>query len=146
MQMGLWDDSERTRVGVALEEALTNALYHGNLEVESTLREGDATGYNEVIESRRRISPYKDRRVEIEVKLSPKRAVFVINDGGPGFDPSALPDPTDPANLANASGRGILLMRAFMDEVNYNSIGNGVTLVKYRQPCLWGVASGSGGG
>ncbi|MGE0608143.1 MAG: ATP-binding protein, partial [Pirellulales bacterium] len=51
-----------------------------------------------------------------------------------GFDPSKLPDPTDPANLEKASGRGLLLMRSFMDEVTYNATGNQITLVKRRQP------------
>jgi anti-sigma regulatory factor (Ser/Thr protein kinase) len=48
-----------------------------------------------------------------------------------GFDPSLLPDATDPTNLEKASGRGVLLMRMLMDEVFYNSTGNEVTLVKH---------------
>lgn len=134
MQMGLWDDADRTRVGVALEEALTNALYHGNLDIGSELREKDVAAYYGLIDVRRRQPPYKDRRIEVEVKLSPKEAVFVISDGGRGFDPASLPDPTDSANIAKVSGRGILLMRAFMDEIAYNEPGNVVTLVKHRQP------------
>ena len=55
-------------------------------------------------ENRRRQSPYQERRIEIEVRLSQSAAVFVIRDEGPGFDPAALPDPTDPANLEKASG------------------------------------------
>ena len=47
--------------------------------------------------------------------------------------PAALPDPTDPTNLENASGRGLLLMRTFMDEVKYNDSGNAVTLTKRRR-------------
>ena len=134
MQMGLWNDADRTRVGVALEEALTNALYHGNMEVGSELREQDLNHYYEMIESRRRQLPYRDRRIEIEVKFSFQRAVFMVRDGGPGFDPASLPDPTDPMNLAKSSGRGILLMRAFMDSVEFNAAGNAVTLIKNRQP------------
>ena len=54
-------------------------------------------------------------------------------DEGQGFDPTKLPDPTDPANLEMASGRGILLMRTFMDEIKYNDKGNIVTLIKRRK-------------
>lgn len=133
MQMGLWNDADRTRVGVALEEALTNALYHGNLEIGSELREKDVSAYYDLIGTRRQESPFRDRRIEVEAKFSAKQAVFVIRDGGCGFDPAALPDPTDPANLAKVSGRGILLMRAFMDEILYNESGSMVTLVKHRQ-------------
>jgi len=69
------------------------------------------------------------------VKLSPQEAVFVISDGGAGFDPAALPDPTDPANIAKVSGRGILLMRAFMDEVRFRKLNPGteITLIKRLQ-------------
>jgi len=77
-------------------------------------------------------SLFCNRRIHIEAKLSRDRAVFVIRDDGDGFDPASLPDPTDPANLEKASGRGLLLMRTFMDEVSYNSIGNEVTLLKRR--------------
>ena len=54
-------------------------------------------------------------------------------DEGPGFDPATVPDPTDPANLEKASGRGLLLIRAYMDEVIHNRTGNQVTLVKRRE-------------
>jgi len=128
--MNLYDDSEGTRVGVALEEALANALYHGNLEVDSELREQDDQTYWALAEQRAQQPPYCHRRVYVTAELSREKAVFVIRDDGAGFDPSTLPDPTDPANLEKASGRGILLMRTFMDEVTYNDKGNEVTLVK----------------
>ena len=56
-----------------------------------------------------------------------------MRDEGSGFDPGALPDPLDPENLEKASGRGVLLMRAFMDDVRYNDAGNEVTLVLRRK-------------
>ncbi len=130
--LNLYDDSEGTRIGVALEEALANALYHGNLEVDSELREQDDKTYWRRAEERSKTPPYSDRRVYVTTELSRGEAVFVIRDDGSGFDPAKLPDPTDPANLEKASGRGILLMRTFMDEVNYNDSGNEVTLVKRR--------------
>jgi CheY-like chemotaxis protein len=132
--LGLGDVAERTRLGVALEEALANALYHGNLEVSSLLREEDDAAYYQLVAQRVQQTPYSQRRIYVEAKLSREQAVFVIRDDGTGFDPSSLPDPTDPANLEKASGRGVLLMRTFMDEVHYNTIGNEVTLRKRRDP------------
>lgn len=133
-QMGLCDSAERTRLGVALEEALANAVYHGNLEVSSQLREEDDTEYHRLVEQRRQQVPYRDRHVHVDVRLSRKQAVFVIRDEGCGFNPSTLPDPTDPDNLEKVSGRGVLLMRSFMDEVVYNERGNMVTMTKYCMP------------
>jgi len=57
---------------------------------------------------------------------------IVVRDDGPGFDPAEVPDPTVPEMLERASGRGMLLMRTFMDEVRYNKAGNEVTMIKRR--------------
>jgi len=131
--LGLCGDADRTRVGVALEEALCNALYHGNLEVGSELRDEDDRAYHEVVQERIHQVPYCERRISVRAELSPEKALFVIRDEGPGFDPDSLPDPTDPENLERASGRGILLMRTFMDGVEFNDLGNAVTLLKQGQ-------------
>ena len=80
---------------------------------------------------RRAAGPDQDRRVHVYAKESRRQAVYVIRDEGPGFDPSALPDPTDPSNLEKASGRGLLLIRTFMDEVHHNEDGNQITMVKH---------------
>lgn len=130
LHMGLCDPSECTRVSVALEEAVANALYHGNLEVDAELRENDEAAYWAMVHERLACLPYRDRRVRVQAILTREEATFVIADEGPGFDPATLPDPTDPANLERTTGRGILLMRAFMDDVSYNAAGNTVTLVK----------------
>lgn len=129
-RLGVCDQSERTRFGVALEEALANALYHGNLEVGSNLRDEDDEAYYALVEKRRRQAPYRNRRIYVEAKLSREGANVVVRDEGSGFDPSLLPDPTEPANLEKACGRGVLLMRTFMDEVVYNDVGNAVRLTK----------------
>ncbi|MFV2068780.1 MAG: response regulator [Pirellulales bacterium] len=131
-QIGLFDEAERVRIGIALEEALANALYHGNLEVDSALREQDSDRYAALVAERLQQRPYHDRLIHVDVRLSRDEGVFVIRDEGPGFDPSSLPDPTDPANLENVTGRGVLLMRSFMDEIRYSDQGNEVTLVKRR--------------
>jgi CheY-like chemotaxis protein/anti-sigma regulatory factor (Ser/Thr protein kinase) len=132
MRMGLCDETDRMRIGIALEEALANALYHGNLEVRSDLREDDDKAYYAMVEERCRQRPYSDRRIYVSARLTRDGATFIVRDEGSGFDPSNLPDPTDPANLERVSGRGILLMQTFMDEVAYNDLGNEVTLRKRR--------------
>lgn len=132
--MGVCDEGDRVRVGVALQEALTNACFHGNLEVSSSLREVDHHAYYDLARERTRQSPYRERRIYVAADFSDGEAAFVIRDEGPGFDRSLLPDPTDPVNLEKPSGRGLLLMQTFMDEVLYNDLGNQVTLIKRRKP------------
>jgi CheY-like chemotaxis protein/anti-sigma regulatory factor (Ser/Thr protein kinase) len=127
--VGLCDDRRRLHAGIALEEALTNALYHGNLELSSDLRQsGDINAYHQAADDRRRTPPYQDRRIHVRAKLTPAEGEVRIRDEGPGFDPSKLPDPTDPENMLKASGRGLLLIRTFMDEVAFNSTGNEITM------------------
>jgi CheY-like chemotaxis protein/anti-sigma regulatory factor (Ser/Thr protein kinase) len=138
-RMGLYDDADLTRVGVALEEALVNAIYHGNLEIGSELRENDRA-YYALVRRRREERPYCDRRIYVRVSLTREAAEFAVRDEGNGFDPTALPDPTDPANLEKTCGRGVLLMRTFMDDVRYNDCGNMVTLTKRCGPAALVVA------
>ena len=131
--MRLVDDCERLRVGVALEEALTNALYHGNLGVSSDLKERDDRAFAVLADQRRGQSPYRDRRIHVVAQLTPFEAVITVRDEGSGFDPSKLLDPTDPENLDRPSGRGLLLIRTFMDDVRHNPTGNQITMVKRRK-------------
>ena len=128
--MGLFDEAGRLQIGVALEEVLLNAMFHGNLELSSSLREADKPTYHEVARVRAQELPYCERRIFVEASFSPNGAEFKIRDQGPGFDPKTLPDPTDPANLHQVSGRGLLLIHAFMDAVSFNDSGNEVRLTK----------------
>ncbi len=137
MGMRFCDETGRIRLGIALEEALVNALYHGNLEITSEeLREARSgnlqPGSISLVDQRRRSLPYLKRRIHVNVRITPSEAKFVIGDDGPGFNPSDVPDPTDPANLERESGRGLLLMRTFMDEIKFNPQGNQVTMIKRR--------------
>jgi CheY-like chemotaxis protein/anti-sigma regulatory factor (Ser/Thr protein kinase) len=130
VRLGLCDETAMTRVCVALEEALLNAIFHGNLQLSSDLRQDGEEAYYRLAEERRGTAPFRDRQVFCTARLSRAEASVTIRDEGPGFDPSTLPDPTDPANLGRVGGRGLLLIRTFMDSVTHNQAGNEVTLVK----------------
>lgn len=129
-RMRLCSETEVLRVGVALEEALLNAYYHGNLEITSELRLEDHKAYYDLARSRSTEEPYRSRRMFVESRLTNEQAVYVIRDEGHGFDPSEIPDATDPSNIEKPCGRGLLLMYTFMDEIRYNDPGNEVTLIK----------------
>jgi len=103
-EMGLGGDS-CFAVRLALEESLINAVKHGN--------NFDA-----------------DRSVYIKYDISKERVLIKVKDEGRGFDPEEVPDPTTEENLAKPFGRGIMLMRAYMDEVTYSACGTEVTLMK----------------
>jgi anti-sigma regulatory factor (Ser/Thr protein kinase) len=122
---------------MALQQALTNAIVHGNLELTTDQihdsRESLMTGKGQgIVAERRAESPYRDRRVFVDIRINREEARIVIRDQGPGFDVSQFRQ--DAANDAELKrGRGLRLMRMFMDEVAYNERGNEVTLAR-----LWG--------
>lgn len=132
-RMEICDQTELIRIGVALHEALVNAVEHGNLEVSSTLREDDMRAYYRLTEERRGRKPYRDRRVYVTVRETRGEVAYVVRDEGPGFDPTTLPDPTDLANLSRVTGRGLFLIRTFLDEVRHNDRGNEITMIKRRR-------------
>jgi CheY-like chemotaxis protein/anti-sigma regulatory factor (Ser/Thr protein kinase) len=119
-------------IGVALHEAITNAIFHGNLELKSSLKEESEKAYYDLASKRRNEDPYAPRRVWVTATMTRHSATFTVRDEGPGFDPGLLPDPTDPKNLAKVSGRGLLLIQTFMDRVEHNAVGNQITMVKNR--------------
>ena len=124
------DEADRLRVGTALAEALANATDHGNLALDSMLREEDPAAYRRTGDERAAEEPYRRRKVHVRMHITQEEATFIIRDEGAGFDPNDLPDPTSPENLTRASGRGILLIRTFMDDVSFNEKGNEITMVK----------------
>ncbi|MCA9090616.1 MAG: ATP-binding protein [Planctomycetaceae bacterium] len=126
-------ESVLSRLGIGLEEALLNSIIHGNLEISSELRQDCSDTYRQTIAKRVRERPYCDRQVTVSVSLRGDQLTCQITDEGPGFDVNAVPDPTTPEYLERPSGRGLLLMRSFLDAVEYNSKGNRVTLFKKLQ-------------
>lgn len=134
VRLGICDETETLQVGVALREALVNAIYHGNLEVSSDLLDEGGVTYTDLVQTRRTEAPYAARRVRIVARYTGGEITYTISDEGPGFDPSKLPDPTEPANLERAHGRGLLLIRMFMDEVTHSPGGNVLVMRKRRKP------------
>ena len=102
-----WDPHDIFGVHVALEEALVNAIKHGN-------------------------HFSKEKQVRVGCGISATLVRIEISDEGDGFNPVTLPDPTDPERLETPSGRGVKLMRSFMSRVSYNTVGNSVVLEKER--------------
>jgi len=128
------DETETLQIGVALREAIVNAIYHGNLDVSSDLLDAGGSAFLDLVEARRTEAPYRDRTVELVVRYDRDAVTYKITDQGGGFDVRSLPDPTDPANLERVHGRGVMLMRMFMDRVTHNEKGNVVTMQKRRSP------------
>jgi serine/threonine-protein kinase RsbW len=101
---GVGDDAA-FGVDMSVREAITNAMVHGNQEDET-------------------------KSVEVMLSCSGGLLEIEVKDQGQGFDPKSVPDPTDPANILKSSGRGIFLMKTFMDEVNWSARPEGGTIVR----------------
>jgi serine/threonine-protein kinase RsbW len=107
LQRAQWNEHEIFGVHLAVEEALVNAIRHGNKLDES-------------------------KSVRVHCKISVERLWIQIADEGRGFDPKRIPDPTADENLETPGGRGVLLMKNFMSRVEYNEAGNCVVMEKHR--------------
>jgi len=94
-------------IKLTLEESLVNAIKHGNCNDPS-------------------------KRVTICYAITAEKACFIIRDEGCGFDPQAVPDPTEPDRLDLPDGRGIMLMKAYMDELEFRDHGREVFFMKRR--------------
>ena len=123
-----FDPASRVRIAIAVEQAITNAMFRGNLEIS---RNETNILDRALIRERRQQAPYCERRVFFQASLSPEVAKFVIKDEGPGFDLSTIPQPLDPESFREGQGRGLVLIQSFMDEVRFNEQGNELTLVKH---------------
>lgn len=132
--LGICTRAELKNVKLALDEALVNAIVHGNLEISSELKGStlaELVGYDDEVRHRSSIEPYCNRKVTVESVIDRTSARFTIEDEGHGFDHKSLPtDFSDMDNLAS-HGRGLLLIRTFMDDVWFNEKGNRITMVKW---------------
>ncbi len=117
------DEESSYWMGIALREALTNAIKHGNaLDAE--------------------------KKVEVALEVGADEIMITVEDEGSGFDPAAVEDPLAPDNLLKTEGRGIFYMRKFMDKIEYDFGAGGGTKVrlhkKFGAPCA-GAAGDQGG-
>ena len=105
------DEDERFRFGMAVREAAVNAVLHGN-----------------------EYDPAK--KLDVSMENTGADLVISISDQGKGLDPDHLPDPLAPENLLRGTGRGIFLIRSFMDEVHFRQLNPGteLTLIKHLAP------------
>ena len=100
-----YDEDSTFAIKLALEEAMTNAVRHGNC--------GDP-----------------GKKIVVRYAVSPERVAIAIRDEGEGFRPCSVPDPTHPDRLSLPCGRGIMLMKAYMSEVEYRDNGREVFMVR----------------
>ncbi len=133
--MDLISGTELVRMGVALEHALVNAMFRGNLDLGPSVTPAhraivydDAT--TDLIESRKNSDPYRDRVVHVDATASKDEIRIVVRDQGKGFNTANIPGQDDSKVLDTESGRGLVLMASFTDELIFNDVGNEVTLVK----------------
>lgn len=132
-ELGIADQTGVFRMALGIKEAIMNAIDHGNLELNSKLREGETgDGYRSLGDERMTQEPYASRRITVRATVTDDELRYIIRDDGPGFDPSTLPDPLDPENLLRPHGRGLMLIQTFMDQVSHNEKGNEITMVKLR--------------
>lgn len=103
-----YPDAAKFAVRLALEEALVNAFRHGH----------------------KNLSP--DETISLEFRVTPDETEMAVEDKGPGFKPDDVPDPTLDENLTIPTGRGLLLMRAYMARVEYVGRGNRVEMLYKR--------------
>lgn len=102
-----WENRDIFGIHMAMEEAVMNAIRHGN--------KCDA-----------------EKEVHVLIEICHRKFYSKVTDQGPGFDPEAVPDPTLEENLEKTSGRGVMLMKSFVDAVTYNESGNSVELAKAK--------------
>ena len=103
---GIGDDAA-FGIDMAVREAITNAIVHGNKEDDT-------------------------KQVELSLSCGQRAVEIQVKDEGEGFDPGSVPDPTSPENILKTSGRGNFLIRTFMDDVRFNERGNEITMIKRR--------------
>ncbi len=102
-----WPATDLFRVQLAYEEAIVNAVRHGNRNA-------------------------RDKTVDVELTCCNERVMIRIRDQGEGFDPEKVPDPRQESLLEVPGGRGVLLISEVMSEVYYNDVGNEVTMIKIK--------------
>jgi CheY-like chemotaxis protein len=130
MSMEVCEPGAELQLGVALEQALLNAIYHGNLELTAEQLRQPQSIRQSLIDDRRTTTPYSTRRTYVKVNITRQEATFTVRDEGPGFAAPAR----CPAEVMDHQGnRGLVLIRSFMDDAEFNDKGNELVMVRRRR-------------
>jgi anti-sigma regulatory factor (Ser/Thr protein kinase) len=130
VNIGVIDRSEMNKVGMAIYEAISNAVIHGNLEIPSILKDQSLTKFNEYLKERIRSPKWYNKKVKIISRITKKELFVSVEDEGKGFDVKKVFEEIQTPRIDLAYGRGILIMLNFMDIVQFNEKGNKVTMIK----------------
>ena len=109
LQANRWGDTDVFAIKLAVEEALVNAIKHGN-----------------------QLDP--DKKVRVGYAVTDDRFDITISDEGPGFNPADVPDPLDEINIERNCGRGVFLIKNFMTSVEYRNGGSTIVMSKVKSP------------
>jgi anti-sigma regulatory factor (Ser/Thr protein kinase) len=131
---GAVQPSRAMKVRLALNEALTNSIIHGNLGISSKLKEESDSAFARAVAARCSDPSYAMRPVDIHVSYDGQRIRWVMTDQGEGFDVGAVLARLDEGSMdpLRPSGRGLMMMRAFLDELHYEEQGRRAILVLHR--------------
>lgn len=135
--MQLLSGVESYRVGTALRHAASNAIYRGNLELkpaqwqQASSEDDEEEKPNPIVTQRLESAPYNERKIHFDARLLQDLIRIVIRDDGPGFDTSIFGKEEDADAIKDGHGRGLLLIKNFMDKVSFNDAGNEITMVKH---------------
>ncbi len=133
IDLGIVKEYERFYTQLAIDEAISNAILHGNFQIKKLESAGKEQATREKLYRIRASEPgYVEKKVEIDAEIVPARLTVTVTDEGEGFDKSEIPDPTDTENVFRYHGRGIFVMKNVMDSVEFNEAGNSITLIKKR--------------
>jgi anti-sigma regulatory factor (Ser/Thr protein kinase) len=122
-------DEYESRFHVAVGEALANAVFHGNLELCSSLKEEGDSAFSKLTSSRQVQEPYRSRRVTVTESVSRYGVWITVADEGKGFDVATALENCETADLLLSSGRGIMMMRGLSDDLFFSYDGAAVTLM-----------------
>lgn len=132
--LALGDETDRLRLGIALDAAIQNAMYLGNLElsqrqVRAAQQQPDAgKSFLRLVHDRDTQPPYRDRKVHVSVNLSRSGIKCVVGHDGPGFDAKAALETDDALELAHSRSCGWVLVKSLVGKLSFDAHGNEVTL------------------
>ncbi len=124
-----WPEDSVIDMSTAFREVLINAIVHGNLELNDKNKIRDDEKWDEVV---KRLNVKTDKKVSVDLEITPEKVMIRVKDGGKGFDPNEALDMASPEGLSKPTGRGLAFMKLYFDEVSFDKGNKTVTLEKKR--------------